>query len=190
MQSKQQHRNRRHRPREFNLFKIRAHRRPHQRTKSALRKTLLRVTPFWLINDAKEKDWVLNLFSSVAAPPQFYQAFLQDPTDIDVGRRALLQLSCLQAEQLPAYAMQLMYNGGQGFTSEDELFVSFQNPKVTESVAITVITLGMIRAEIPIVPSDVWAIVGSLLGLLYGVRGCWSLMDTLCLNLLRTYQLL
>jgi hypothetical protein len=140
------------------------------------------MTPMWLMNDIKEKDWMSNFFSSVAAPPPFYQSFSTDPSDIDVGSGALVQLNYLQAEELresmlrayAAYAVKLMYNGGQDFTSEDGSYVAFQNPNVTGLVASTVITRGVIRAEIPIALFGVWAVAGSLLGLVYGFRRRWS----------------
>ena len=75
-----------------------------------------------------------------------------------------------------AYAVQLMYNGCHGFTSEDGSYVAFQNPNVTKLVASTVITRGVIRAEIPIALFGVWAVAGSLLGLVYGFRRRWSAM--------------
>jgi hypothetical protein len=68
----------------------------------------------------------LSIFSSsVSAPPAFYAQFADDPDDEATG--ALTQLSMLQATDLRssmvrahgAYAIQLMYNGGQGYSASD-----------------------------------------------------------------------
>jgi hypothetical protein len=128
------------------------------------------------------QEWLSSLFSSVAAPPPFYASTTDDPNDSDQAYGYDVQLSYLQAEQLrqsmlrayAAYAVQLMYNGGQGFTSYDGSHISFQNPNITEFVSGTVISQGVMPAAIPIILFLAWALVGSVLGVVYGFRRRWS----------------
>jgi hypothetical protein len=137
--------------------------------------------PSWLIPDFGG-EWLASLFSSTAAPPPFYLTYSDDPTNIDSASGLNIQLNYLQAEQLrqsmlrayAAYAVQLMYNGGQGFTTREGSQISFQNPNVTEFVLGTVITRGVVPAELPIVLFVAWALVGSVLGIMYGFRRRWS----------------
>lgn len=139
-------------------------------------------TPLDVMSEANSKEWLSSLFSSVAAPPPFYQTQSTDPNDIDVGTGTLVQLTYLQAEQLrksmlrayAAYAVQLMYNGGQGFTSADGSHIGFQNPNVTEFVSGLVLKRGVVPAEIPIALFAAWALFGPLMGIMYGFRRRWS----------------
>ncbi|KAF2028774.1 hypothetical protein EK21DRAFT_101653 [Setomelanomma holmii] len=127
-------------------------------------------------------EWLSTLFSSAAAPPPLYAASVTSDTDIDANYGYLVQLGYLQAEQLrvsmtrayAAYAVQLMFNGGQGYTSRDGSHIGFQNPNVTEFVRGTVITQGVMPAAIPVVLFVAWALVASVLGVLYGFRRRWS----------------
>lgn len=73
-----------------------------------------------------------------------------------------------------ACAVQLMYNGGQGFTYPNGSHVGFQNPNVTEFVPGLVLTLGVVPAKIPITLFAAWAILGPLMGFLYGMQRRWS----------------
>ncbi|KAH5614175.1 hypothetical protein HBI26_003750 [Parastagonospora nodorum] len=131
----------------------------------------------------KLKDqWLSTLFTSVAAPPPLYASYTDDPSSIEAGTGFLTQLSYLQPEQLRqsmlraygAYAVQLMYNGGQGFTGRDGSHVEFQNPNVTEFQSGTVITRGIMPAEVPFTLFVAWALVGAILGVKYGFRRRWS----------------
>jgi hypothetical protein len=141
-------------------------------------------TPNMVMREVGKDDWLPKLFTSVAAPPPFYLTQSIDPDDIDIGTGINVQLQYLQAKQLresmlrayAAYAVQLMYNGGQGFTTVDGSRIEIQNPNVTEFVLGTVITRGVVPAEVPIVLFAAWAIVGSILGVIYGFRRRWSAM--------------
>jgi hypothetical protein len=137
--------------------------------------------PYSIMPKAGE-EWLSTLFTSTAAPPPFYAPYTTDDTDVDAAAGFLLQLNYLQPEQLrqsmlrayAAHAVQLMYNGGQGFTSGDGSHIGFQNPNVTEFVPGTVITRGVMPVEIPIVLFIAWALVASVLGIMYGFRRRWS----------------
>jgi hypothetical protein len=139
-------------------------------------------TPNMVMQKALKEDWLPSLFTSVAAPPPFFLTQSIDPNDIDIGTGVNVQLRYLQAEQLrqsmlrsyAAYAVQLMYNGGQGFTTLSGSRIEIQNPNVTEFVLGTVLTRGVIPAELPIALFAAWAIVGSVLCLIYGFRRRWS----------------
>ncbi|KAF2726969.1 hypothetical protein EJ04DRAFT_570794 [Polyplosphaeria fusca] len=127
-------------------------------------------------------DLMGNLFGSVAAPPAFYAPFTNDPNNIDVGTGLFLQLNYLQAEQLrqsmlrahAAYAVQLMYNGGQGFTALDGSHVKSVNPNITEFVQGTVLKPGVVPASLPITLFFIWALVGPTLTIMYGFRRRWT----------------
>jgi hypothetical protein len=140
------------------------------------------VIPDWLMSKYNEKEWLSTLFSSVAAPPPFYMSQSNDAADVtDVGTGYLVQLKYLQAQQLrqsmlrayAAYAT-LMYNGGQGFTTSDGSQIGIQNPNITEFVPATVLTRGVMPAEVPLALFGIWAIFGSLMGVFYGFRRRWS----------------
>ncbi|KAH7081825.1 hypothetical protein BKA63DRAFT_463289 [Paraphoma chrysanthemicola] len=128
------------------------------------------------------QEWLSTLFSSAAAPPPLYASSVTSDEDVDAGYGYMVQLGYLQPEQLrksmlgsyAAYAVQLMYNGGQGFTTRDGSHIGFHNPNVTEFVAGTVITRGVMPAAIPVVLFVAWALVASVLGMLYGFRRRWS----------------
>lgn len=130
------------------------------------------------------KDWLASLFTSAAAPPPFYASYVTSDQDIDTATGRMLQLNYLQAEQLrqsmlgayAAYAAQLMYNGGQGFTTSEGSQIRFNNPNVTEFVSGTVITRGVVPVEVPVMLFVAWALVASCLGVVYGFRRRWSAM--------------
>ncbi|KAH7080668.1 hypothetical protein FB567DRAFT_109727 [Paraphoma chrysanthemicola] len=128
------------------------------------------------------QEWLSTLFSSAAAPPPLYASSVTSDEDVDAGYGYMVQLGYLQPEQLKksmlrsyaAYAVQLMFNGGQGFTTRDGSHIGFRNPNVTEFVTGTVITRGVMPAAIPVGLFVAWALVASVLGMLYGFRRRWS----------------
>ncbi|KAH7350288.1 hypothetical protein BKA66DRAFT_600120 [Pyrenochaeta sp. MPI-SDFR-AT-0127] len=128
------------------------------------------------------KEWLSYFFTSSAAPPPFYASYVSDDSDFDTAVGYNVQLNYLQAEQLrssllrsySAYAVQLMYNGGQGFTAVDGSHITFLNPNITEFVPGTVLKLGVMPAVVPVALFCLWALVGSVLGILYGFRRRWS----------------
>lgn len=130
------------------------------------------------IND----EWLSSLFTSTAAPPPFYAPYTDNSNDVDAGTGYLLQLSYLQASQLcqsilrayAAYATQLMYNGGQGFTALDGSHVAFLNPNVTSFVPGTVIKQGVLSAELPLALFCLWTLMSTSLCIMYGFRRRWS----------------
>lgn len=129
-----------------------------------------------------KQDWLSTLFTSAAVPPTLYAAYSNDPTDQDSNSGYMVQLSYLSAEQLrqsmlrayAAYAVQLMYNGGQGFSALDGTHIDFVNPNMTEFVPDTVIKAGVMSASIPVALFLAWAMVASVLGVVYGFRRRWS----------------
>lgn len=129
-----------------------------------------------------QDDWLNSFFTSTAAPPPFYASYTDDPDSVDVGTGYMVRLGYLQASQLrqsmlrayAAYAVQLMYNGGQGFTARDGSQVTLLNPNITSFVAGTVIKQGAMPASVPLALFSLWAIVGTTLCLSYGCRKRWS----------------
>jgi hypothetical protein len=126
-------------------------------------------------------EWLSTFFSSVSAPPAFYAQFTQDPGGKATG--ALIQLSMLQANDLRssllrahgAYAVQLMYNGGQGYSASDGSHgASFLNNNVTAFEATTVLQSGVMAPIYPAVLLAIWASGFMLLGILYGFRRRWA----------------
>lgn len=73
-----------------------------------------------------------------------------------------------------AYAVQLMYNGGQGFTAIDGSHINFLNPNITEFIPGTVLKLGVMPAIVPVALFCIWALVASVLGIVYGFRRRWT----------------
>lgn len=79
------------------------------------------------------EKWSSSLFTSAAAAPPLYAPYTDDGSDIDSGTSFMAQMSYLQAEKLrqsmlrayAAYVVQLMYNGGQGFTMRDGSHIGF-----------------------------------------------------------------
>ena len=129
-----------------------------------------------------EDEWLSTLFTSTAAPPPFYASYTKDPDSVDATTGYLLQLSYLQASQLrqsvlrayAAYAVQLMYNGGQGFTARDGSHVTFLNPNITSFVAGTVIKKGVMSAGLPVALFSLWTLMSTSLCVMYGFRRRWS----------------
>jgi hypothetical protein len=126
-------------------------------------------------------EWLSTFSSSVSAPPAFYAQFADDPGDEATG--ALTQLSMLQATDLRGsllrahgtYAVQLMYNGGQGYSASDGNHgASFVNNNVTAFEATTVLQGGVVAPIYPAVLLAIWALASMLLGLLYGFRRRWA----------------
>ena len=130
----------------------------------------------------QDKDWLSNLFTSSAAPPAFYAPYTDDPDAVDAGGGIMFQLGYLNATQLrqsmlrahAAYATQLMYNGGQGFTALDGSHVTSFNPNITSFVAGAVLTAGKVAPSIPVALFAVWALLSSSLCLIYGFRKRWT----------------
>jgi hypothetical protein len=130
----------------------------------------------------RDMDWLSKLFTSSAAPPTFFSPYTDDPDSLDTGSGIMLQLRHLQASQLrqsmlraqAAYAVQLMYNGGQGFTTHNGSHVTSFNPNITSFVASTVLTAGKLPPSIPVALFAVWALLSSALCLIYGFRQRWS----------------
>jgi hypothetical protein len=135
-----------------------------------------------LTKTAIERDWLSNLFTSTAAPPLFYASYTDDPDSVDAGTGYMVRLNYLQASQLrqsmlrayAAYAVQLMYNGGQGFTAEDGSHVSVFNPNITSFVAGTVIKRGVMPVGPPLALFFLWALISTTLCAIYGFRKRWS----------------
>jgi hypothetical protein len=112
------------------------------------------------------------------APPAFYAEFAGDQ-----ATGALTQLSMLQAPDLRssllrahgAYAVQLMYNGGQGYSASDGSHgASFISHNVTAFEATTVLQGGVVPPIYPAVLLSIWAAGSMVLGIGYGFRRRWA----------------
>jgi len=140
------------------------------------------VTPPSIGTGSGGGDWLGTVFKSVGAPPPFYgQSAGGDPIDAGTGQN--VQLTYLQADDLrrsllrmhAAYAVQLMYNGGQPFTAVDGSHVTGEaNPNVTMLQPGTVLAPGVVPAELPAALFLAWAVLGPLACLLYGFRRRWA----------------
>lgn len=115
----------------------------------------------------------------MSAQPPFYAPFADDENDAG----SLVQLSLFQPEQLKtsmlrayaAYAVQLMYNGGQGFSSVDGNHdATFTHPNLTAYTATTVLQGGVVPPIIPAVLLLVWALGSFVLTCIYGFRRRWA----------------
>lgn len=127
--------------------------------------------------------WTVALFQSASALSPVYGN--AKPT-LETGERVdvdwLLQPGYLQAEELrqsmlsayASYAVQLMYNGGQPFTTSNGSTLSFIDPNVTSFQTDSVIKPGVVPAVVPLGLFCVWALVSSALGLIYGFRRRWT----------------
>jgi hypothetical protein len=132
---------------------------------------------------ARNPEWISSLFRSSAAPPPFYGTY--DFVAPDNSKRwsdYYLQLGFLQAEELrrsllhayASYAVQLMYNGGQVYTTSNGSKLTFTNPNMTEFLSGTVIKPGVMPAVVPVTLFCIWAIISSTLGIMYGFRRRWT----------------
>lgn len=127
-------------------------------------------------------DWLNSFFTSTASPPLFYASYTDDPESVDAGTGYMLRLNFLQASQLrqsmlrahAAYAVQLMYNGGQGFTARDGSHVTLTNPNVTSFVSGTVIKRGVMPVGLPLALFFLWALISTTICIMYGFRKRWS----------------
>lgn len=129
---------------------------------------------------SKDNNLVSALFTSAGKPGPLYASY--DTEGIDAGTGTFLQLSYLQETDLrhsllrayAAYAVQLMFNGGQGFTNLDGSQTTFANPNVTEFLPGTVLTNGIVPPEVAAILFLLWSLAVSLLCALYGFRRRWS----------------
>lgn len=125
--------------------------------------------------------WAGKFFSSVSAPPPFY-AQGAGGLEVDSNYGRFVQLNYLQASQLresllrmhAAYATQLMYTGGQGFTALDGSHLGQNNPNVTDFRAGTVLKAGPVPALVSVVMLMGWALVSVVLTVMYGFRLRWA----------------
>ena len=125
--------------------------------------------------------WMNQLFDSVAAAPPFYASY-DSPNEIDVGTGSMIQLQYLQASQLKnsllrahaAYAVQLMYSGGQGFSAQGGSATGSINPNVTAFQAGTVLKPGPVPVYVPGVLLLIWTIASLVLTAMYGFRRRWA----------------
>jgi hypothetical protein len=132
----------------------------------------------------RDSNLVSALFTSSAGPGPYYASYNLTDSPIDAGTGTLLQLSFLQASGLrysllrayAAYAVQLMYNGGQGSNTVDGGHTSFRNPNpnVTEFLPGTVLTPGIVPAEVSATLFLIWSVAVLLLCAVYGFRRRWS----------------
>jgi hypothetical protein len=75
---------------------------------------------------------------------------------------------------LAAYAVQLVFNGGQGFTALDGSHAVSHNENITAFRAGTVISAGVLSPYGPVALSGVWATLSAGLCITYGFRRRWT----------------
>ncbi|KAB5511706.1 hypothetical protein GE09DRAFT_639329 [Coniochaeta sp. 2T2.1] len=133
-----------------------------------------------LMSAAADSSLMSALFSSAGREKPLYASFSQDP--IDAGTGTNIQLSYLQANDLrnsllrayAAYAVQLMFNGGQRYTATDGTHTTFPNPNVTELLPGSILTNGIVPPEVPAILFLVWSLAVLSFCALYGFRRRWS----------------
>lgn len=126
-------------------------------------------------------EWINDLFSSVSGEPEFF-AKMDSNLEIDNIMGEQIRLSYFQAKDLrrsmlrayAAYAINLMYSNGQGFTAFNGRDTGSGNPNVTAFPPGTVIKPGIIPMEVPMVMFSIWMLVTVVLCTKYGFRRRWS----------------
>jgi hypothetical protein len=132
-------------------------------------------------DQSKQTSWADDFFTSAEAQ----QAFLTNESgDLVVWltvRPTLLQASDLRRSLLRAYgsaAVQLMYNGGQGYSfAQIGDRYRFANPNATAFIANRVLIPGPLPAVVPAVLFVLWCIGCASLSIAYGFDLRWA--DTL-----------
>jgi hypothetical protein len=132
-------------------------------------------------------QWLSSLFKSSDAPPRFYGHQFSGLEVLDFFKglqksNPRVQLGYLQAEQLrrsllhayASYAVSLMYNGEQAYTTQNGSQLTFLSPNATEFQSGQVIKPGVMPAIIPLALFGIWALVSSALGIVYGFRRRWT----------------
>ncbi|KAF2827407.1 hypothetical protein CC86DRAFT_466185 [Ophiobolus disseminans] len=136
-------------------------------------------TPLYMMGVSGDDEWVARVFKASGTPPPYYATkFLENGAHSSL----LLQLNFLQAEHLrrsmlrayASYAMQLMYNGGQAYTTRNGSNLTFINPNATAFVPGPIIKPGVMPAAVPVTLFCIWALVSSALGIMYGFQRCWT----------------
>lgn len=131
--------------------------------------------------NGNQPEWINDLFSSVSGEPEFFAKVASD-LEVDNFMGDQIRLSYLQASDLrssmlrayAAYAINLMYSNGQGFTAFDGRGADSGNPNVTAFSSGTVIKPGAIPMEVPMVMFFIWTLITVVLCALYGFRLRWS----------------
>lgn len=126
-------------------------------------------------------EWINDLFASVSGEREFFAKLASD-LEIDNIMGEEIRLSYLQPNDLrnsmlrayAAYAINLMYSNGQGFTAVNGKGVGSSNPNVTAFPPGTVIKPGVIPMELPLVMFSIWTLISVVLCAMYGFRQRWS----------------
>ncbi|KAI9767516.1 MAG: hypothetical protein M1839_004476 [Geoglossum umbratile] len=137
-----------------------------------------RLTPYLLTTDFPGDDWLSSLFSSIEAPPTTHVAYASE--GIDAGSGVIFQLSVLQGTDLrkallrkyAAYAVQLLYNGGHGFSGQS--IDGLTNPNATAYQPGKVLQRGVIPPALPAVLLVLWSLGSLAFGCYYGFRRRWA----------------
>ncbi|KAH7087073.1 hypothetical protein FB567DRAFT_602646 [Paraphoma chrysanthemicola] len=136
--------------------------------------------PLFLLGIIEGDELGSTLFQTSGAPQPYYGT--KDRPGTGKKQTFLAQLKYLQAEELrrsmlrayASYAMQLMYNGGQKYTSRDGSSLTFLNPNATTFSPGSVIKSGVIPPLVPIALFCIWALFSFALGITYGFRRRWT----------------
>jgi hypothetical protein len=122
--------------------------------------------------------WPENFFTSAEAPSTFQTSESGDIVVFVTVRPTLLQAVELRRALLRAYAsaaVQLMYNGGQGYSFEDiGTQYRFPNPNGTAYKAAIVISPGILPPFVPAIFLFIWCLGSTYLSLRYGFKKRWS----------------
>jgi hypothetical protein len=136
-----------------------------------------------LLSRGSRYNWISELFKVSPTPPPYFASRYRPGLGLKVADTdVLLKLGYLQAEQLrrgllgayAAYAMQLMYNGGQAYTTQNGSRLTFVNPNATAFEPGPVIKPGIVPVAIPVTLFCMWALITSTLGIMYGFRRRWT----------------
>ncbi|KAH7369687.1 hypothetical protein BKA65DRAFT_3394 [Rhexocercosporidium sp. MPI-PUGE-AT-0058] len=127
----------------------------------------------------RERDlWAENFFTSAETMPTLRTALADDAVVWLTVRPTLLQASDLRRSLLRAFgttAVQLMYDGGQGYSFEEigQRF-RFTNPNATAFQPIRVLTTGLVPPVIPAILMGLWCLGSCYLSFKYGFKRRWS----------------
>lgn len=136
--------------------------------------------PLFLLGSIERDELASTLFQTSGAPQPYYGT--KDRPGSHEKLTFLAQLKYLQAEELrrsmlrgyASYAMQLMYNGGQEYTSRDGSSLTFLNPNATAFSPGSVIKSGVMPPLVPLALFCIWALFSSALSITYGFRRRWT----------------
>ena len=138
----------------------------------------LAVPQLIFLGEPETSNWPEDFFNSAEAPPSLLTSESDDNVVFVTVRLTLLQASELRRSLLRAYgtaAVQLMYNGGQGYSfARSGQQYRFNNTNATAFESAQVLGRGPVPPAIPGVLLALWALGSCFLSLLYGFSRRWA----------------